>query len=451
MPVVCGAQGALSSGRYAPDEASQIPKTQPFQPCSVAPEPSQGRKEAFMKLSGPRLTTRLGFCFLVISIALPVAADWNAGVEAYRARDYPTAVEEFSKVVEQSPDHAGSHYMLGISLRGAGQPSKAVASLRKATELDPSNTSYAIDLGQTLVQLEQYQEAYVLLKKLRYSGLDAQSKQRYAPAFATAAIRAGLPNDAIPVLDAQTKVSPNDASLFYSLGYAQSANGDSASAFQAFKKAAELEPSKTKYASSAIKAAISAGRRSRGSQKDRYYEQGAAIAERLAVARPTFDNTLLAGEAYLGAKKYDKALKWFDKAKASQSQNALVRFYSSQCHTSLEQYDSALSELQEALKIGVSGKLREQVYGQMGFIYDKTKRYDQAIVAYRNAGNSSQVQAMQDKKAKAAQNEEAAAEQAEFERKLRALELQIQELEAIGEMEEAAELRQHLEKIKSGG
>lgn len=404
-----------------------------------------------MKHKGSRIVAFLGTGVLVFGMVLPAAADWAKGVEAYKARDYSTAVQEFSKVVEQSPDHAGSHYMLGISLRGAGQRSKAVASLRKAAELDPENTSYAIDLGQTLVQMEEYQEAYVVLKKIRYSGLDAQTKQRYTPAFATAAIRAGLPSEAIPVLDAQTRANPKDASLFYSLGYAHNANGDSAKAYQAFKKAYDLKPSDSKYASSTIKASISAGRRSQGSQKTRFYSDGAAVAESLAQSKPTFDNTLLAGEAYLGAKNYQKALQWFDKASASKSQNALVRFYRSQCNTSLGNYDRALVDLQEALKIGVSGKLRTQVYSQMGFIYDKTKDYDKAIVSYRNAGNTAKVRTIEDKKAKDAQNQAAAAEQAEYDRMLLALEEQIRELEAIGEMEEAGELREHLDKIKSGG
>ena len=419
--------------------------------AAITGSSSVSRKEAFMKNRGFRIVAALGTGVLAFAFALPVFADWAKGVEAYKARDYSTAVKEFSQVVEQSPDHAGSQYMLGISLRGAGQPSKAVASLRKATELDPENPSYAIDLGQTLVQLEEFQEAYVVLKKVRYSALDAQAKQRYAPAFATAAIRAGLPTEAIPVLDAQTKATPRDASLFYSLGYAQNANGDSVKAYQAFKKAYDLEPSETKYATSAIKAAISAGRRSQGSQKDRFYTDGAVIAEQLATAKPTFDNTLLAGEAYLGAKNYTKAAQWFDKAIASQSQNTLSRFYRAQCYTSLEKYDQALVDLQEALKIGVSGKLRTQVYSQMGFIYDKTKDYDKAIFSYRNAGDAAKVKVIEDKKDKDAQNQTAAAEQAEYEKMLRALEEQIRELEAIGEMEEASELRQHLDKIKGGG
>lgn len=401
-----------------------------------------------MTYSGFRLGARLGAGILLLAVAIPAGADYNKGVEAYRARDYSTAVQEFEKVVEQSPDHAGSHYMLGISLRGAKQTSKALASLRKATELDPSNASYAIALGQTLVQANQFDDAYLTLKKIRYSDLDTRARQSYAPAYATAAIKAGFPADAIKVLEAQTKANPKSASMFYTLGYAYSTEGDSAKAFTAFKKAYDLDPSDTKNGTSAVKSAISAGRRTGGSQKDRYYSQGAAIAEKIAASSPTFDNLLLAGEARLGAKDYRDALSWFDKARSKQPQNALVRYYRSQCNTSLGQYSAATADLQEALKIGVSGKMRTQVYNQMGFVYDKTKQYDQAITAYKNAGNSGRVREVEEKKANTAKNAAAAAEQADWERKLLALETQIQELEAIGEVEEANDLREHLQKLR---
>ncbi|MCD4750023.1 MAG: tetratricopeptide repeat protein [Thermoanaerobaculales bacterium] len=403
-----------------------------------------------MKKPGSRFCAVIAAGVLIIAVTLPAGADYNKGVEAYRARDYSTAVKEFQAVVQQSPDHAGSHYMLGLSLRGAKQTSKALASLRKATELDPANASFAIALGQTLVKAKQYNDAYLTLKKVRYGNLDARTKATYAPAFGMAAIKAGFPGEAIPVLEAQGKASPRDANLFYTLGYAYSTEGESAKAFTAFKKAFELNPKDNKNATSAVKAAISAGRRtSSATQKRAFYTQGAAIAEILAESTPTFDNLLLAGETWLGGKQYSKALGWFDKAVAKQSQNALVRFYRAQCHTSLNQYDAATKELQSALKIGVSGKLRTQVYNQMGFVYDKTKQYDKAISAYRNSGNTAMVTKVEKKKETAAENAAAEAALRDYERKLRALEAQINELEAIGEMEEAAELRRHLEGLRN--
>jgi tetratricopeptide (TPR) repeat protein len=389
-------------------------------------------------------------CLALLTLALPVHAEWQAGVTAFQARDYATAVREFQEVVDQSPTHAGSHYMLGISLRGAGQVSKALASLQKAVELDSANPAYAIALGQTLVQAGNEAEAYTVLKKVNYSSLDANGKASYAPAFATAAIRTNRPGEAISVLEAQTKVSTRDSDLFYSLGFAYNAQGNSSKAFTAFKKSYELDPKNRKAASAAVKSAISAGRRaSSASQKSSYYSQGAQIAESLANATNAFDDLLLAGEAWLGAKNYQNALAWFDKARSKQPQSVLVRFYRCQSLTSLGQMGDALKECQEALKIGASdSSMRTKLYDQLGFIHDKRREYDQAISAYQNANNGKMVAEMRTKKETAAANAAADREKAEYEAKLKALELQIKELEAIGEMEEAEELRKHLETLR---
>ena len=402
--------------------------------------------------SGFRLGAKLCVGILFLAVALPIGAednqDYAKGLEAFRAREYSTAIQRFKKVVEQSPEHAGSHYMLGLSLRANKQTSEALASLRKATELDPSNASYAIALGQTLIQAKQHNEAYLTLKKVRYGNLDARAKQSYAPAFANAAITAGFPAEAITVLEAQTKANPKNGAMFYTLGYAYSKEENYGKAFGAFNKAFQLKPSDAKSGKSAVSSAISAGRRATGSQKERYYSQGAEIAEKLAGASPVFENLLLAGEARLGAKDYQKALGWFDRAQSKQPQNILVLYYRSQCNTNLGQYNGAINDLQQALKIGVSGEMRTKIYKQMGFVYDKTKKYDQAITAYGNAGDSTKVREVEKKKADAAKNVETDRAKAEYERKLIALEQQIKALEAIGEVEEAKDLREHLQKLR---
>lgn len=374
-------------------------------------------------------------------------ADWAKGVDAYKKRDYKTAVSEFKEVAKQSPDHAGTQYMLGLSLRGARQLPQALTALQKAVKLDPQNASYAIALGQTLVQAGKYNDAYLVLKKVSYSKLDSRSKSMYAPAFGTAAIKAGFPAEAVKVLEAQSR-SSRDAGLFYSLGYAYGAAGNWSKAFQAFQKAYQLNPKDPKNGRSAVKAAISAGRRSVGSQKKSFYSQGASVAEKLANGTGSFDDALLAGEAWLGAEEYAKALVWFDKAQVKQSQNSLVHFYKAQCLTSLGRNSEAIASLKDALKIGVSGKLRNKVYGQMGYVYDKMKRYDEAAGAYQNAGNSSKVREMRDKKEKLAANAEADKQQREYQAKLKALEKQIEELRAIGETEEADQLQEHLNQLK---
>jgi tetratricopeptide (TPR) repeat protein len=137
-------------------------------------------------------------------------------------------------------------------------------------------------------------------------------------------------------------------------------------------------------------------------------------------------------------------LSWFDKARAKQSQNALVYYYSAQCKTSMNQLNSAIADLQQALKIGASGKLRSQVYNQGGYIYDKKKDYNNAIRWYQEAGNQSMVRQMEEKKNAAAQNLQAQQECAEFKRKIDALKMQVDELEKLGDIENAKLLQEQL-------
>ena len=135
---------------------------------------------------------------------------------------------------------------------------------------------------------------------------------------------------------------------------------------------------------------------------------------------------------------------WFDKARAQQSNNALPYYYLAQCKTQLNQLNPALADLQQALKLNLSGKLRTQIYNQGGFIYDKKKDYNNAISWYREAGNQKMVSEMTAKGEAAAQNKAADAECAEFKRTIAALRLQVDELQKIGDNDSAQQLLDQL-------
>ncbi len=110
----------------------------------------------------------------------------------------------------------------------------------------------------------------------------------------------------------------------------------------------------------------------------------------------------------------------------------------------VNQLNPALADLQQALKIGASGKLRTQIYNQGAFIYDKKKDYNNAISWYQEAGNQSMVRQMEDKKGKAAQNVTAERECAEFKKTIAALRLQVDELQKIGDNDSAQQLLEQL-------
>jgi len=402
-----------------------------------------------MKSTVKRTTIAVAAALVLLAATAPAYAEWNKGLEAYKKKDWATAVKEFEEVTKTNPDYAGAYYMLGVSQRALGQVSPAIASLRKAVELDGSQASYKIALGQALLQAERYQDAYEVLKPLNISSLDSSHRSSYALLFAQAATKTNRTGEAISVLTTQAGTDSRNARLQQALGSAYSVAGDEQKAFEAFKKAFELNPKDAASGRNAVRAGISVARRSSSTQqKSRYYSQSAQVAESLATSSPTFDHQLLAGEAWLGAKEYSRALGWFDKARAKQSNNALVYFYSAQCKTSLNQLNPAIADLQQALKIGASGKLRTQVYNQGGYVYDKKKDYNNAISWYQEAGNQKMVAQMQDKQGKQAQNVKAREECAAFKRKIDALQLQVQELEKLGDMDNAKLLKEQLPSLQ---
>jgi len=398
-----------------------------------------------MKSRVSRATIAGAAALLLLAAALPAHAEWNKGLEAYKKKDWANAVKEFEEVTKTNPDYAGAYYMLGVSQRALGQLSPAIASLRKSVELDGSQASYKIALGQALLQADQYQNAYELLKPLSMSSMDASHRSSYALLFAQAATKTNRPGEAIGVLTTQARADSRNYRLQQALGSAYTASGDEAKAFEAYKSAYDLDPKDATSARNAVKAAISVARRSSSnSSKSNYYNQAGQIADRLANASPTFEHQLLAGEAWLGAKDYQKAQASFDKARAQQSNNALVYYYLAQCKTQINQLNPALADLQQALKIGASGKLRNQIYNQGAFIYDKKKDYNNAISWYQEAGNQSMVRQMEDKKGKAAQNQAADKECAEFKKTIAALRIQVDELQKIGDNDSAQQLLDQL-------
>jgi len=402
-----------------------------------------------MKSRVMRTTIAVAAVLVLLAVTAPAYAEWNKGLEAYKKKDWATAVKEFEEVTKTNPDYAGAYYMLGVSQRALGQVSPAIASLRKAVELDGSQASYKIALGQALLQADRYQDAYEVLKPLNISSLDASHRSSYALLFAQAATKTNRTGEAVSVLTTQARADARNPRLQQALGSAYSAAGDEPNAFEAFKKAFELNPKDVASGRNAVRAGISVARRSSSAQqKSRYYGQTAQVAESLATSSPTFDHQLLAGEAWLGAGEYSRALGWFDKARAKQSNNVLVYFYSAQCKTSLNQLNPAITDLQQALKIGASGKLRSQVYNQGGYIYDKKKDYNNAIRWYQEAGNQKMVAQMQDKQGKQAQNLKAREECAAFKRKIDALQLQVEELEKLGDMDNAKLLKEQLPSLQ---
>lgn len=402
-----------------------------------------------MKSTASRWTIGVALIIAIATVA-PVHADWEKGLAAYKANDFATAATEFEEVTKTNPDYVGGYYMLGLCQRSQKNLSAALGNLRKAVELDGANETpdprYSIALAQALIQAKQYNDAYTALKAFSFGNLPSSYRSSYALLFAQAANKTNRAGEAVNVLNAQIRAESSNAALYQALGVAQDDLGDDKAAFAAFKKAYELDSRDETSGRYAVRSATAVARRAASSsEKSRYYNEAATISEKLANANPKFEHNLLAGESWLGAKNYSKALGWFEKAKAQQSRNALVYYYIGQSYTSLGQYSNALSSLQQALSQGSGDSdLRKKIYNQMGYVHEKNRDFMDAKQAYSEAGNRSKAAAMDEKEAAKAGNLEHEKQCREFKTKIDALAMQAEEFEKLGDMESARQMREQL-------
>lgn len=382
-------------------------------------------------------------------VAAPAVAEWGAGVEAYKKGDWATAEKEFAEVTKSSPEHPSGFQMLGYVQMMQDKTSQAVGNLRKALELGSKDPTVRLQLGQGLAKMDEYAQAFDVLDELSLDRVPSSHRTHFALLYAACARHTNRTRQATNVLEAQVRADSGNADLHRALGSAYKATGRDSKAFSEFERAWKLDPSDTTSGRSAVAAAIRVARRSASeSTKDNYYRRAATIAEKLAQANPSLDHLLLVGEAYMGAGQYSTALRWFDRAASDHPDNALVFFYKGQCYSSMKQTSNALRELRRALSLGPSGELRTKIHNQMGYVYDLREEYDRAMSSYRNAGNSSKVAEMRQKKEKQQQNLKADAELREFKRRVRELEAKINEFEELGQADDVEVLREQLRELK---
>jgi len=87
-------------------------------------------------------------------------------------RDYAPALEEFTIAGQRDPNNAEVAAAIGFILRRQGKWDQAVASLKRATELDPRSYGDLEELGQTYIYLRAYPEAERVLNRALALGPD---------------------------------------------------------------------------------------------------------------------------------------------------------------------------------------------------------------------------------------------------------------------------------------
>jgi len=81
------------------------------------------------------------------------------GLNYYRLREFPEAVEQLRRVLQLSPGYSLATFQLGLAYGRIGDFDNAIQTLNHTLELDPTNFSAAYNLGAAYLQLKMIPEA----------------------------------------------------------------------------------------------------------------------------------------------------------------------------------------------------------------------------------------------------------------------------------------------------
>ena len=319
-----------------------------------------------------------------------VEAGWEEGVAAFKAGNFSQAAREFQALVDERPEIYQGHYMLGQVLLKLKRNQEALTHLRKAYELNSGDPAIQIVLGRAYIELDvgRYADAAALLGKIDTSKLPKKQQAAVHQMLAKALEKSGDSDRAIDHLARAVQASPNDASLQYQYGTAVFKAGDTRTAVATLAKAVSLDPRDMAKQQTYAQALVKLGRQSTGSAKRTAYLKAASTAQKVVAANASYDNLMLLAGAQLGAKQYDGALSTLKRATSKRASDWLPQYYMGQAYTQKSQYRSAENSLEQALDKATSNKDKTTVWKQLGFVYEKQKRYEDAKGAYRRADDN---------------------------------------------------------------
>ena len=350
---------------------------------------------------------------LALASAGAASAGWNEGVAAFTAKDYQTAAAEFQEVVDQQPELFQGHYMLGQTLVKLKRMQDALPHLRKAYELNSGDIGVAMVLGKAYTDSRRYADAVTVLGKIDPS---KAGKARVAlhQMLAKAYEKTGDERRMRGQLKSAADAAPSNADLRFAYGAAAFNAGDLEGAIAALSRAVQLAPNDANKQKTYAQALLRKGRTtSSGAAKTDAYNKASAALTRVVASSDSYDNLIMLAGAQLGAKQYDAALGSLERASAKNANDWLPSYYMGQAYTQKGQYRSAEDKLNQALGKASKNEDKVTIYDQLGYVYEKQKRYDNAIAAYRSSGNEGGVQRAQENKKTDAFNKDVEAEERE--------------------------------------
>ena len=170
---------------------------------------------------------------------MPVLELLKKAVAIHNAGNLQKAEQMYLQVLSQEPDHPDATHFMGVLAYNAGKNDLAIAYLKKAIKLMPSNAGCFNNMGNVFQQQEKYRESvkwYEMAVRINPSHAMAQNN------IAVAYLNLGILDKALASVETAVDLDPEYADAYSNQGEILRAMGDGDRALVAFEKAITLAP-----------------------------------------------------------------------------------------------------------------------------------------------------------------------------------------------------------------
>ncbi len=170
-----------------------------------------------------------------------VGTHYNLSIVYREQGQIEESIESLIRCISIEPEFADAHYNLGVALRGKGRSQQALSQFEKVAALAPDNTKVLLDIARSLRDLRAIEDARRHYENYLRSNNDVD----VVIEFAEILYNNGEPERAENILLDQSKLTPSDDRICFSLGVIRQNMGNMEGAQTALHEAFRLNPNNT--------------------------------------------------------------------------------------------------------------------------------------------------------------------------------------------------------------
>ena len=311
----------------------------------------------------------------------------------WKAQRVHEAEVEAQALLKRDPNDAQTRRLLGhIYLRSLGNPgeasgqsetvNRAIEQFKEVVRLDPNDTESVLWLARLYRLENQHDKAEEVLRSLIKNDADNEAGLEQLTQLL---LDEGKSGEAIALLEGITAKSPSPT-LLDLLGDAYTQTKDLAKAEEAYRQAADLEPSELSHERGLGQTLLA----------EEKYPEALKVYQRLAELMPDDPDVYLRlGQIYRELHQMDKAEEALVKARQFAPGSLDVMYNEAMLYQAQGRFDDAIRVLSEAVSEvkaqSASMPSRKRflgvLYQQLGQLYRDTQNYQAAVSTYEELGH----------------------------------------------------------------